>query len=65
MICQFLRGDVYFLLDSILQEGSTLKQDEVKTAVDFIEAFLRFVIEWMGQITSDAIVEYIDGRAVH
>lgn len=65
-MCQFLRGDLYFLLDSVLQEQDALREDELKTSLDFIESFLSFIVCWLKHLTTtDVIVDYIDGKNAH
>lgn len=45
-VCQFIRGELYFLIDNILQEPNTLTNGDLKTSIDLIEAFIRFFVAW-------------------
>jgi hypothetical protein len=65
-ICQFLRGELYILIDSVLQEQDPFRDDELRTSLDFIEAFLRFIVSWLKHLTTtEVIVDYIDGKNTH
>lgn len=43
-----------------------MREDELKTSLDFIEAYLRFLVVWLTHLTkSDVIEDYVEGCAAH
>ncbi|CAD8174555.1 unnamed protein product [Paramecium pentaurelia] len=63
-VCQFVRGELYLLIDSVMQEQQQYTQGEFKMTTDLIEAFIRFFIFWANRIL-EKINIYIQGIQAH
>ncbi|CAD8115825.1 unnamed protein product [Paramecium sonneborni] len=63
-VCQFVRGELYLLIDSLMQEQQSYTHGEFKITTDLIEAFIRFFISWVNKI-QEKIHTYIQGTQAH
>ena len=47
LITQYLRGELYILIDSILSLSKNLEKDDLRNCVSFLDTFILFFIKYL------------------